>query len=48
MSSVSVTSCAHHVAIEIGDDPDRARDDEKNDQHTEGGCRASKHEARYG
>jgi hypothetical protein len=23
----------HHVAVEIGDDPDRAGDDEKDDQH---------------
>jgi len=26
----------HHVAVEIGDDPDRAGDDEKDDQHAEG------------
>jgi len=26
----------HHVAVEIGDDPDRAGDDEKDDQYTEG------------
>src|SRR5262245_20673979 len=26
----------HHVAVEIGDDPDRADDDEKDDQHAEG------------
>jgi hypothetical protein len=26
----------HHVGVEIGDDPDGAGDDEKNDQHTEG------------
>jgi hypothetical protein len=25
----------HHVALEIGDDPDRAGDDEKDDQHAE-------------
>ena len=26
----------HHVAVEIGDDPDRAGDDEKDDQYAEG------------
>jgi malate dehydrogenase (oxaloacetate-decarboxylating)(NADP+) len=26
----------HHVAVEIGDDPDRAGDDEKDDQHAKG------------
>src|SRR5215471_20743433 len=26
----------HHVVVEIGDDPDRAGDDEKDDQHAEG------------
>ena len=26
----------HHVGVEIGDDPNRAGDDEKDDQHAEG------------
>jgi hypothetical protein len=26
----------HHIAVEIGDDPDRAGDHEKDDQHAEG------------
>jgi hypothetical protein len=26
----------HHVTLEIGDDPDRAGDDEKDDQHAKG------------
>jgi hypothetical protein len=26
----------HHVAVEIGDDPDRACDDQKHDQHAKG------------
>src|ERR1700693_6387348 len=26
----------HHVAVEVGDDPDRAGNDEENDEHAEG------------
>ena len=26
----------HHVAVEVGDDPDRAGDDKKDDEHAKG------------
>src|SRR5215471_5425322 len=32
----SLPSHRHHVAVEIGDDPDRTGNDEKDDQHAEG------------
>src|SRR5262245_50060729 len=32
----SLHSLRHHVAVEIGDDPDGARNNEKDDQHAEG------------
>ena len=35
MSRTGSARHVHHVPVEVGDDPDRAGDDEKNDQQTE-------------